>query len=80
MEQRWIIADAAGAATQLRRLAARLGIDEVMVSPAASARAADDPRTSPGASAYAGTAGRRTSHGVIYERIAGDSLENESDF
>ena len=29
-------------------VAERFGVDEVMVSPAASARAADDPRTSPG--------------------------------
>ena len=33
MEHRWIISDAAGAATELRRLAERHGIDEVMVSP-----------------------------------------------
>lgn len=33
MEQRWIISDAAGAATEVRRLAQRHGIDEVMVSP-----------------------------------------------
>ncbi|GAA1758306.1 LLM class flavin-dependent oxidoreductase [Agromyces humatus] len=33
MEKRWIIADAAGAATELRRLAVRHGIGEIMVSP-----------------------------------------------
>ena len=33
MEHRWIISDAAGGATEVRRLAERHGIDEVMVSP-----------------------------------------------
>ena len=33
MEQRWIIADAAAAASELRALAARHGIDEVMLAP-----------------------------------------------
>ena len=37
MEQRWIISDATGAATALRRLAERHGIDEVMISPIAGA-------------------------------------------
>ena len=35
LQQRWIIADAAGAAGELRRLAERHGIDEVMVAPIA---------------------------------------------
>jgi len=45
---RWVIGTPDAAAARLRELAARFGVDEVMVSPAASARAADDPSTAPG--------------------------------
>jgi alkanesulfonate monooxygenase SsuD/methylene tetrahydromethanopterin reductase-like flavin-dependent oxidoreductase (luciferase family) len=38
MRERWVIGDAAEAATRIRELAARFGVDEVMVSPAAGAR------------------------------------------
>jgi luciferase family oxidoreductase group 1 len=48
MAQKWVIDEPAAAASRIRELAGRFGVDEVMVSPAASARAADDPRTSPG--------------------------------
>ncbi|KRE22929.1 LLM class flavin-dependent oxidoreductase [Agromyces sp. Soil535] len=48
MEKRWIIADAAGAATELRRLAARHGIDEVMVAPIAGARESEPSDAAPG--------------------------------
>ena len=48
MERRWIIADAAGAATQLRRLAARHGIDEVMVAPIAGSHESEPTVAAPG--------------------------------
>jgi len=48
MEQRWIISDAAGAATELRRLAERHGIDEVMISPIAGAFEAEPLDAAPG--------------------------------
>ncbi|GAB3030987.1 LLM class flavin-dependent oxidoreductase [Parafrigoribacterium mesophilum] len=48
MASKWIIDEPVAAASRIRELAERFGVDEVMVSPAASARAADDPRTSPG--------------------------------
>ena len=48
MEKRWIIADAAGAATELRRLAARHGIDEVMIAPIAGSRASEPTDAAPG--------------------------------
>ena len=38
MRERWVIGDAAEAAARIRELAARFGVDEVMVSPAAGAR------------------------------------------
>ena len=48
MSERWVIDAADAAATRLRDLAARFGVDEVMVSPGASAYDADDPSTAPG--------------------------------
>jgi luciferase family oxidoreductase group 1 len=48
MERRWIIADAAGAADQLRRLAERHGIDEVMVAPIAGSSEAEPTDAAPG--------------------------------
>ena len=48
MQQRWIIADAAGAADQLRRLAERHGIDEVMVAPIAGSYEAEPTDAAPG--------------------------------
>jgi luciferase family oxidoreductase group 1 len=48
MAQKWVIDEPVAAAARIRDLAERFGVDEVMVSPAASARAADDPRTTPG--------------------------------
>ena len=48
MERRWIIADAAGAAAELRRLAERHGIDEVMVAPIAGSRAGEPADATPG--------------------------------
>jgi luciferase family oxidoreductase group 1 len=48
MERRWIIADAAGAAAELRTLAARHGVDEVMVSPIAGSFATEPKDASPG--------------------------------
>ena len=38
MRSRWVIGDAAEAAAQLRAMAAKFGVDEVMVSPNAGAR------------------------------------------
>lgn len=48
MERRWIIADAATAASDLRRLADRHGIDEVMVSPIAGAFDSEPTDAAPG--------------------------------
>ena len=48
MQRRWIIADAAGAASELRALAARHGIDEVMVSPIAGSHDAEAVDATPG--------------------------------
>ena len=48
MERRWIIADAAGAASELRRLAERHGIDEVMVSPIAGSHESEPTDAAPG--------------------------------
>jgi luciferase family oxidoreductase group 1 len=48
MLQSWVIDTPAAAAVRVRELAATFGVDEVMVSPAASAAASADPRTSPG--------------------------------
>jgi len=48
MSERWVIDEASAAATRVRALAKQFGVDEVMISPAASARNADDRRTSPG--------------------------------
>ncbi len=48
MSTRWIIDAPEQAAARIRKLAHQFGVDEVMVSPGASARDADDPRTSPG--------------------------------
>ena len=48
MERRWIIADAATAASDLRRLADRHGIDEVMVSPIAGAFESEPTDAAPG--------------------------------
>ena len=46
--QRWVIDEPVSAAARIRDLADRFGVDEVMISPAASAFAADDPATAPG--------------------------------
>lgn len=46
MAQKWVIGDADTAATEVRSLASRFGVDEVMVSPVASAREGEDPRRS----------------------------------
>ena len=48
MQQRWIIADAAGAATELRRLATRHGIVEIMVAPIAGSYDAEPTDAAPG--------------------------------
>ena len=48
MRQRWIIADAAGAAGELRRLAERHGIDEVMVAPIAGSHEHEPTDAAPG--------------------------------
>ena len=48
MEKRWIIADAAGAASELRTLAARHGIDEVMISPIGGSYDAEPADATPG--------------------------------
>ena len=48
MARPWIIDEPVAAAARIRELAERFGVDEVMISPAASARAADDPRTARG--------------------------------
>jgi luciferase family oxidoreductase group 1 len=48
MERRWIIADAATAASEVRRLAERHGIDEVMVSPIAGAFESEPTDAAPG--------------------------------
>jgi luciferase family oxidoreductase group 1 len=48
MEQRWIIADAAGAASELRTLAVRHGIDEVMISPIGGSYDAEPADATPG--------------------------------
>ncbi len=48
MERRWIIADPAGAALELRRLAERHGIDEVMIAPIAGSRADEPADATPG--------------------------------
>lgn len=48
MERRWIIADAAGAASQLERFAERHGVDEVMVSPIAGAFESEPTDAAPG--------------------------------
>ena len=48
MERRWIIGDAAGAASALRTLADRHGIDEVMVSPIGGSYEAEPTDASPG--------------------------------
>jgi len=48
MERRWIIADAAGAAGELRLLAERHGIDEVMVAPIAGSFESEPTDAAPG--------------------------------
>ena len=48
MERRWIIADAPTAASEVRRLAERHGIDEVMVSPIAGAFESEPTDAAPG--------------------------------
>ncbi|WP_235503556.1 LLM class flavin-dependent oxidoreductase [Aeromicrobium sp. Root344] len=45
---RAVVGTAEQAATQIRELAAKFGVDEVMVNPVASARRGTDPRTAPG--------------------------------
>ncbi len=45
---RAVVGTASEAAEQVRALAERFGVDEVMVNPAASARRGTDPRTAPG--------------------------------
>ena len=47
MSASWVIGDAAGAAAQVRDLAAKFGVDEVMLQPIASARADADLTASP---------------------------------
>ncbi len=70
MEKRWIIADAAGAATELRRLAARHGIDEVMVQPdrGLACVGADGCRARPRADARATGWGAAPSRGLRSRR------------
>lgn len=48
MIERWIIDEPAPAAGRLRELATRFGVDEVMVSPSASAYAAEPAQAAPG--------------------------------
>ncbi|MDF0512310.1 LLM class flavin-dependent oxidoreductase [Agromyces sp. H3Y2-19a] len=48
MERRWVIADASGAASELRALADRHGIDEVMVAPISGSYAAEPADATPG--------------------------------
>ncbi len=48
MSERWVIDAPNAAADRIRALATQFGVDEVMVSPGASAHASDDPRTAPG--------------------------------
>ncbi|GAA1517015.1 luciferase family oxidoreductase group 1 [Agromyces terreus] len=48
MERRWIIGDPSAAASELRGLASRHGIDEVMISPIAGAFAEEPADASPG--------------------------------
>ena len=48
MEKRWLIADAAGAASELRKLAERHGIDEVMVAPIAGSFESEPTDAAPG--------------------------------
>ena len=48
MERRWVIGAAADAAAEVRRLAERYGVDEVMVSPVAGAYAHEGADASPG--------------------------------
>lgn len=47
MTERWVIDAPDEAATRIRELAAQFGVDEVMVSPGASAHTTADPRTAP---------------------------------
>ncbi|WP_104083058.1 LLM class flavin-dependent oxidoreductase [Cryobacterium sp. Y11] len=47
MEKNWVIGEPAEAAARIRELAAKFGVDEVMVGPEASAHADADPMTSP---------------------------------
>jgi len=48
MRHRWIIGDADAAAAELRTLATRHGVEEIMVSPVAGARADEPSDTAPG--------------------------------
>ncbi|WP_127794543.1 LLM class flavin-dependent oxidoreductase [Agromyces sp. LHK192] len=48
MRRRWIIGDAAGAAAEVRALAARAGVDEVMISPIAGAHDGEPADAAPG--------------------------------
>ncbi|WP_217423987.1 hypothetical protein [Agromyces sp. Marseille-P2726] len=48
MERRWIVADAATAAAELATLAARHGVDEVMVSPIAGSYESEPTDAAPG--------------------------------
>jgi luciferase family oxidoreductase group 1 len=48
MLARWVIGTPTDAAARIRELAAGFGVDEVMVTPGASAHASDDPATAPG--------------------------------
>jgi len=47
MRERWVIGDAAAARARVEELAARFGVDEVMVNPVAGAHEGTDPRTAP---------------------------------
>jgi luciferase family oxidoreductase group 1 len=51
MRARWLVATPADAASELRRLAARHGVEEVMAVPVAASRDDEDPTTTPGRAA-----------------------------
>lgn len=48
MSERWVIDAPGPAASRIRALASQFGVDEVMISPGASADADADPKTAPG--------------------------------
>lgn len=72
MTQRWVIDAPDAAAARLRDLAKRFGVEEIMVSPGASARAADDP---------AGAGGRQRTLELLADRLelpAGNTLAHRT--